>query len=180
VSLHQKMNSVEREVTSLRSSNQKLRQQRDSLKKMFHRSQEILKKTLVECKEMQHKLREQESAAHADKEVEQESEQDMEQESDSDDEERVKRTSNKATLLSSTAAASSKEQEKEEDMKSALKHSSSPRKSRETRGTLLRHISSIKGALEGFLQASLVPASTSIPEEFARSMSDSALGLSFR
>jgi len=178
VSLHQKMNSVEREVTSLRSSNQKLRQQRDSVKKMFHRSQETLKKTLVECKKMQHKLREQESAAQAYKEVEQESEQDMEQESDRDDEERVKRKSNKARLLSSTAAAS--EQEKEEDVKSALKHSSSPRKSRETRGTLLRHISSIKGALEGFLQASLVPTSTSIPEEFARSMSDSALGLSFR
>jgi hypothetical protein len=32
--------------------------------------------------------------------------------------------------------------------------STSPRKSRDTRSTLLRHISGIKGALEGFLQAS--------------------------
>ena len=126
-----------------------LRRQRDALRTMFDKSQEVLKRTLVECQELQRtKVAKSSSSSNSTK----------------DEEEivaeafcgRVKSSQNEETTLRSSSSSSGS---------IGGSSSESPRKSRETRGTLLRHIASIKGALEGFLHASTLSSTGNVHDD---------------
>ena len=143
---------LEEETISFKNSTNKLRKQRDGLRTMFDRSQEILKRTLNECKELQRNKRQRETTA-----VEVDTNTTATSlRSDTFTASSVPVASSSATTTTTTTTNSSPPRriEIQEKLKESMIESSSPRKSRETRGTLLRHIASIKGALEGYMRAS--------------------------
>ena len=142
---------LEEETISFKNSTNKLRKQRDGLRTMFDRSQEILKRTLNECKELQRNKRQRETTA-----VEVDTNTTATSlRSDTFTASSVPVASSSATTTTTTTNSSPPRRiEIQEKLKESMIESSSPRKSRETRGTLLRHIASIKGALEGYMRAS--------------------------
>ena len=140
---------LEEETISFKNSTNKLRKQRDGLRTMFDRSQEILKRTLNECKELQRNKRQRETTA-----VEVDTNTTATSlRSDTFTASSVPVASSSATTTT-TNSSPPRRIEIQEKLKESMIESSSPRKSRETRGTLLRHIASIKGALEGYMRAS--------------------------
>ena len=140
---------LEEETISFKNSTNKLRKQRDGLRTMFDRSQEILKRTLNECKELQRNKRQRETTAiEVDTNTTATS-----LRSDTFTASSVPVASSSATTTT-TNSSPPRRIEIQEKLKESMIESSSPRKSRETRGTLLRHIASIKGALEGYMRAS--------------------------
>ena len=140
---------LEEETISFKNSTNKLRKQRDGLRTMFDRSQEILKRTLNECKELQRNKRQRETTT-----VEVDTNTTATSlRSDTFTASSVPVASSSATTTT-TNSSPPRRIEIQEKLKESMIESSSPRKSRETRGTLLRHIASIKGALEGYMRAS--------------------------
>ena len=141
--------NLEEETISFKNSTNKLRKQRDGLRTMFDRSQEILKRTLNECKELQRNKRQRETTT-----VEVDTNTTATSlRSDTFTASSVPVASSSATTTT-TNSSPPRRIEIQEKLKESMIESSSPRKSRETRGTLLRHIASIKGALEGYMRAS--------------------------
>jgi hypothetical protein len=141
---------LEEETISFKNSTNKLRKQRDGLRTMFDRSQEILKRTLNECKELQRNKRQRETTT-----VEVDTNTTATSlRSDTFTASSVPVASSSATTTTTTNSSPPRRIEIQEKLKESMIESSSPRKSRETRGTLLRHIASIKGALEGYMRAS--------------------------
>ena len=130
---------LEEETISFKNSTNKLRKQRDGLRTMFDRSQEILKRTLNECKELQRNKRQRETTAV---------------EVDTNTTAASVPVASSSATTTTTNSSPPRRIEIQEKLKESMIESSSPRKSRETRGTLLRHIASIKGALEGYMRAS--------------------------
>ena len=133
---------MQEELLVLSDRNEVLKRKREGVRDMFGRSQKLLKKTLDECMALQQKLvaMKEEQGKRGKKgkgnvvkvvvaEEVKEGEEVMEQER--------RREKNKKERVVVTSGKG---------------ETSSPRKSRETRTTLLRHISGMKGALENFLQ----------------------------
>ena len=143
---------LEEETISFKNSTNKLRKQRDGLRTMFDRSQEILKRTLNECKELQRNKRQRETTAvEVDTNTTATS---LRSDTFTASSVPVASSSSSATTTTTTNSSPPRRIEIQEKLKESMIESSSPRKSRETRGTLLRHIASIKGALEGYMRAS--------------------------
>ena len=139
---------MQEELLVLSDRNEVLKRKREGVRDMFGRSQKLLKKTLDECMALQQKLvaMKEEQGKRGKKgkgnvvkvvvaEEVKEGEEVVEQER--------RREKNKKERVVVTSGKG---------------ETSSPRKSRETRTTLLRHISGMKGALENFLQASTCSA----------------------
>jgi hypothetical protein len=132
---------MQEELLVLSDRNEVLKRKREGVRDMFGRSQKLLKKTLDECMALQQKLvamKEEQGKKGKGKVVTVVVAEEVKEGEEVVEQERRREKNKKERVV----------------VTSGKGETSSPRKSRETRTTLLRHISGIKGALEGFLQAS--------------------------
>ena len=138
---------MQEELLVLSDRNEVLKRKREGVRDMFGRSQKLLKKTLDECMALQQKLvamkeeqgkRGKKGKGNVVKVVVAEEAKEAKEGEEVVEQERRREKNKKERVV----------------VTSGKGETPSPRKSRETRTTLLRHISGIKGALEGFLQAS--------------------------
>ena len=138
---------MQEELLVLSDRNEVLKRKREGVRDMFGRSQKLLKKTLDECMALQQKLvamkeeqgkRGKKGKGNVVKVVVAEEVKEGEEVEEEVEQERRREKNKKERVV----------------VTSGKGETSSPRKSRETRTTLLRHISGMKGALENFLQAS--------------------------
>ena len=143
---------MQEELLVLSDRNEVLKRKREGVRDMFGRSQKLLKKTLDECMALQQKLvamkeeqgkRGKKGKGNVVKVVVAEEVKEGEEVEEEVVEQERRREKNKKERVVVTSGKG---------------ETSSPRKSRETRTTLLRHISGMKGALENFLQASTCSA----------------------
>ena len=139
---------MQEELLVLSDRNEVLKRKREGVRDMFGRSQKLLKKTLEECMALQRKLvamkeEQGKQGKQGRVEVVEEEEGELGEVGEVEEERRRKKNEKERAVVTNGGDTG---------------EAPSPRKSRETRTTLLRHISGMKGTLENFLQASSASA----------------------